>query len=73
MTNEEKVLFLFAQTCSVISSHSYPPVAFSPDDTTSGKLAALRADKRRASGSVEADFDHVYTVLEKKLAEKLSN
>ncbi|MGF2654939.1 hypothetical protein ACQUWL_20840 [Serratia marcescens] len=62
MTNEEKVIFLFTQTCSVISTqHSFPQ----------DQMAAARARALGTGGLVEREFDSVYAVLEKKLSEKL--
>ncbi|EJX4580074.1 hypothetical protein ACE2PP_001615 [Salmonella enterica] len=64
MTNEEKVLFLFTQTCSVISTQH---------DTPHEQMAAMRARTLGIGGFLEREFDSVYAVLEKKLAEKLSD
>ncbi|EHI3194640.1 hypothetical protein J9K13_000438 [Salmonella enterica] len=64
MTDEEKVLFLFAQTCSVISVKN---------DLPQDKIGELRARKLGTGGLIEREFDSVYAALEKKLAEKLSN
>ncbi|MGF2654109.1 hypothetical protein ACQUWL_16430 [Serratia marcescens] len=56
MTNEEKVIFLFTQTCSVISTqHSFPQ----------DQMAAARARALGTGGLVEREFDSVYAVLEK--------
>jgi hypothetical protein len=58
MTHEEKVKFLFAQTCTVISN------AVSNDG---GRISVPLAIKTSRL------FDEVYEVLEKKLEEKLPN
>ncbi|EAP2381847.1 hypothetical protein LH739_000768 [Salmonella enterica] len=64
MTNEEKVLFLFTQTCSVISTQR---------DLPQDRMETVKARVLGTGGLLEREFDSVYAVLEKKLAEKLSD
>ncbi len=61
MTSEEKVLFLFAQTCTVLSKSA-------PDS----QMSAIKARVMGPGTQVSAHFDDVYAVLEQKLNEKLN-
>ncbi|EPA9245291.1 hypothetical protein ACX1HT_21050 [Yersinia enterocolitica] len=65
MTHEEEVLFLFAQTCSILTGKA--PAA-------SGSI--VREVKFRLAGpysGLDNDFDQVYSILEEKLKQKLQN
>ncbi|QJT79600.1 hypothetical protein [Kosakonia sp. MUSA4] len=61
MTHEEKVLFLFSQTCTVLSSQS------TPQSSPLGG-AAIRLSP---ATYLTRNFDEVYSALAQKLKEKL--
>ncbi|HBU7951904.1 TPA: hypothetical protein NP701_004231 [Klebsiella pneumoniae] len=61
MTQEEKTLFLFAQTCVMLSS---------PSSTVSVGGSSIPVPQ---STRIKRNFDAVYEELEQKLNEKLNN
>ncbi|UEQ07678.1 hypothetical protein [Pectobacterium versatile] len=67
MTHEEKVLFLFSQTCTIIAGQSAANV-------TSEPKATIKATIQRVAPALAAtrSFDEIYASLEEKLNEKLS-
>lgn len=62
MTKEEKVLFLFTQTCSVLGKTA---------SSSDSQMSAIKARVIGIEGQISANFDSVYSVLEQKLNEKL--
>ncbi|HEI3213764.1 TPA: hypothetical protein SI312_000093 [Escherichia coli] len=62
MTKEEKVLFLFTQTCSVLGKQASNP---------NSHIATIKERFMGIDGQINANFDSVYSVLEQKLDEKL--
>lgn len=62
MTQDDKVLFLFAQTCTVLSK---------PTSTPDTKIDQARSRLIGPDGQVCGEFDKVYSMLEQKLNEKL--
>ncbi|WP_038161557.1 hypothetical protein [Trabulsiella guamensis] len=66
MTDKERVLFLFAQTCAIIGRG--PTVATSE---ALSRLAEARARLMGPYAQLNDDFDSVYSILEQKLKEKL--
>ncbi|UVV95730.1 hypothetical protein NYE91_24025 [Citrobacter freundii] len=61
MTQEEKTLFLFAQTCVMLSS---------PSSTVAVGGSSIPVPQ---STRIKRNFDAVYEELEQKLNEKLNN
>ncbi|EKZ6352293.1 hypothetical protein [Klebsiella aerogenes] len=61
MTQEEKTLFLFTQTCVMLSS---------PSATVSAGSSSIPVPQ---STRIKRNFDAIYEELEQKLNEKLNN
>ncbi|WP_413503673.1 hypothetical protein [Serratia grimesii] len=61
MTHEEKVLFLFSKTCTILSK------------PTEAKESALGGAVMRVAPAhlITRNFDEIYSALEQKLNEKL--
>ncbi|QWT42583.1 hypothetical protein [Dickeya dadantii] len=67
MSHEEKVLFLFSQTCTILAGQSAAKA-------TSETSATMKAIAQRVAPGIAAtrSFDEIYASLEAKLNEKLS-
>lgn len=62
MSHEEKVLFLFSQTCTILSTQK-------TDQTSAVTGAVMRV---APATYLTRNFDEVYSALEQKLKEKLT-
>lgn len=61
MNHDEKVIFLFTQTCSILTGKA----------PTNSHIGEMRHQIRGAYDGLGNDFDHVYSILEEKLKQKL--
>ncbi|EDX3520936.1 hypothetical protein BSM64_004001 [Salmonella enterica subsp. enterica serovar Miami] len=65
MTHDEEVLFLFAQTCSILTGKA--PVA------SNSRIEEVKFRVGGPYSGLSDDFDQVYSILEEKLKQKLQN
>ncbi|EEZ3885938.1 hypothetical protein DIX31_003453 [Escherichia coli] len=65
MTHNEEVLFLFTQTCSILTGKA--PVA------SNSRIAEVKFRIGGPYSGLGEDFDQVYSILEEKLKQKLQN
>lgn len=64
MSKEETVLFLFTQTCAILGKAS--------GGSANSEMQSIKERVMKPYFRLDQDFDAVYSILEKKLAEKLS-